>query len=131
MFTPPRTLTEETLAKIWRELLRQEVVGIDDNFFDNGGHSLLAMQMLARVRSEFKAELSLRNIFEAPTVAELAAILDRKTSQPAVTPLQPLTRSQSISARHAQELLERLDQLSDTEVESLLQQISAESGGRL
>jgi amino acid adenylation domain-containing protein len=130
-FTPPRTLTEEALAKIWRELLRQEVIGIDDNFFESGGHSLLAMQLMARVRNEFKTELSLRNIFEAPTIAELATILDRKKDQAAMTPLQPMARSQSISSQHAQELLNRLDELSDTEVESLLQQISAESGGRL
>jgi amino acid adenylation domain-containing protein len=130
-FTPPRTPTEESLAKIWRELLRQEVIGIDDNFFESGGHSLLAMQLLTRVRSEFKTELSLRNIFEAPTIAELAAILDRAKNRSATPELQPLSRAQSITARHAQELLERLDELSDTEVESLLQQISAESGGRL
>jgi amino acid adenylation domain-containing protein len=130
-FTPPRTPVEETLAKIWRELLAQPVVGIDDNFFESGGHSLFAMQMLARVRNEFKAELSLRNIFEAPTIAELATILDGKKNRPAVPPLQPLGRAQSISAQHAQELLDKLEELSDTEVESLLQQISAESGGRL
>ena len=130
-FTPPRTLTEEKLAKIWRDLLRQPVIGIDDNFFENGGHSLLAMQLMARVRNEFQAELSLRHIFEAPTIAELAEILDGKKSQPTTQPLQPLTRAQRISAEHAQELLDKLDELSDTEVESLLQQMSAESGGRL
>jgi amino acid adenylation domain-containing protein len=130
-FTPPRTVTEEALAKIWRELLRQPVIGIDDNFFESGGHSLLAMQLMARVRNEFKTELSLRNIFEAPTIAELATILDRKKNQGAMTPLQPMARAQSISSQHAQELLNRLDELSDTEVESLLQQISTESGGTL
>jgi amino acid adenylation domain-containing protein len=130
-FTPPRTLTEESLAKIWRELLRQEVIGIDDNFFENGGHSLLAMQLLTRIRNEFKTELSLRNIFEAPTIAEFAAILDRAKNRSAAQPLQPLSRAQGISAGHAQDLLDRLDELSDAEVESLLQQISVDSGGRL
>ncbi len=130
-FTPPRTPTEEGLAKIWRELLGQSVIGIDDNFFDAGGHSLLAMQLMARVRSEFQAELSLRNIFEAPTIAELAIILDRKKNAPAVAELLPLSPAKNISAQHAQELLDRLDELSDTEVESLLQQMSAASGGKL
>ena len=130
-FTPPRTPTEESLAKIWRELLGQSVIGIDDNFFETGGHSLLAMQMMARVRNEFQAELSLRNIFEAPTIAELAIILDRKKGAPPVSDALPLSRGQSITAQHAQELLERLDELSDTEVESLLQQMSAASGGKL
>ena len=129
-FTPPRTLTEEGLAKIWRGLLGQAVIGIDDNFFESGGHSLLAMQMMARVRDEFHAEISLRNIFEAPTIAELAVILDRKKEQPGLPALQPLACSQNISAQHAQQLLDRIDDLSDTEVESLLKQILAESGGK-
>jgi aryl carrier-like protein len=130
-FTPPRTPSEETLAKIWRELLRQTEIGIDDNFFEIGGHSLLAMQLMARARNEFQTEISLRNIFEAPTIAELAVILDRKKGQPAVPILQPLSRAQRISAEHALELLDKLDDLSDTEVESLLQQISAGAGGKL
>jgi aryl carrier-like protein len=130
-FTPPRTPTEETLAKIWRELLRQPEIGIDDNFFQIGGHSLLAMQLMARARNEFQTALSLRNIFEAPTIAELAVLLDRKKDQPATPLLQPLTRAQRITAEHALELLDKLDELSETEVESLLQQISADSGGKL
>src|SRR6185312_7530761 len=99
-FTPPRTPAEETLAKIWRELLRQPEIGIDDNFFEIGGHSLLAMQLMARVRKEFQAELSLRNIFEAPTIAELAAILDRKKKAAEAPALQPLVRTQSMTAQH-------------------------------
>jgi acyl carrier protein len=129
-FTPPRTPMEERLAKIWRELLGQTVIGIDDNFFEAGGHSLLAMQMMARVRDEFRAEISLRNIFEAPTIAELAVILERKAEQPALPALQPAACAQPISAQHAQELLDRLDDLSDNEVESLLKQIFTESGGK-
>ena len=130
-FTPPRTPTEETLAKIWRELLRQPEIGIDDNFFQIGGHSLLAMQLMARARNEFQTVLSLRNIFEAPTIAQLAVILDRKNGRPATPMIHPLTRAQRISAEHALELLGKLDELSETEVESLLQQISADSGGKL
>jgi amino acid adenylation domain-containing protein len=127
-FTPPRTPTEETLAKIWRDLLQQPEIGIDDNFFEIGGHSLLAMQLMARVRKEFSAELSLRNIFEAPTIAELAAILERRQPQSAAAPLLPRPR---LSPEQAQDLLNKLDELSDSEVESLLQQVSVESGDRL
>ncbi|HXS67974.1 MAG TPA: amino acid adenylation domain-containing protein, partial [Candidatus Polarisedimenticolia bacterium] len=126
-FTPPRTPAEETLAKIWRELLRQPEIGIDDNFFEIGGHSLLAMQLMARVRKEFQAELSLRHIFEAPTISELADVLAQE-KQPAESAL-PLTR-QRISPEQAMELLDKLDELSDKEVELLLQQVSAESGGK-
>ena len=126
-FTPPRTPAEETLAKIWRELLRQPEIGIDDNFFEIGGHSLLAMQLMARVRKEFRAELSLRQIFEAPTIAELAGTLAQKQRPCEV--LLPLARPR-ISPEQARELLDKFDELSDTEVELLLQQVSVESGDK-
>ncbi len=126
-FTPPRTPAEETLAKIWRELLCQPEIGIDDNFFEIGGHSLLAMQLMSRARKEFQAELSLRQIFEAPTIAELADVLMQKQQQPEAPLL--LARSR-ISPEDAKELLGKLDELSDKEVELLLQQVSVESGGK-
>ncbi|HWD93730.1 MAG TPA: amino acid adenylation domain-containing protein [Verrucomicrobiae bacterium] len=129
-FTPPRTPAEETLAKIWRDLLHQPEIGIDDNFFESGGHSLLAMQLMARVRKEFSAELSLRNIFEAPTIAELANILARKPEEPAREIAPPLPRPR-LSPEQALELLDKLDELSDSEVDSLLQQVSVESGDKL
>jgi len=72
----------------------------------------------------------LRNIFEAPTIAELANILERKQQQPARETPPPLPRAR-ISPEQAKELLNKLDELSDTEVESLLQQVSVESGGRI
>ncbi len=121
-YNPPRTPTEETLAKIWQELLRQPRVGVDDNFFEIGGHSLLAMQFMARVRSKLDTELSLRNIFEHPTVAKLAGVLEEKQKQPPQMAAPP-PRASRISPEHAKELLGRLDDLSDAEVESLLQQV--------
>lgn len=126
-FTPPRTPVEEKLTGIWRGLLSQPEIGIDDNFFEIGGHSLLAMQLMARVQKEFGTELSLRNIFEAPTIAELAAILERKQAAAQENPIQ-LPRPR-ISPEEAKELLKKLDELSDLEVESLLQQV--ESGGKV
>lgn len=71
-YRPPATPTEKKLAAIWCEVLNLEQVGICDNFFELGGHSLLATQMFSRIRDSFKLELSLRTVFEAPTVAELA-----------------------------------------------------------
>jgi amino acid adenylation domain-containing protein len=123
-FTPPGTITEQTLAQIWENLLQLSRLGIHDNFFEIGGHSLLAMQFIARVGDTFQAELSLRQVFEAPTIAELAAVLDKKQKQPAAQIAPPVPRAQRISPEHAKDLLGKLDQLSDTEVESLLQQIS-------
>jgi len=71
-YQAPRTPMEEILAKIWAEVLKLERIGIHDNFFDLGGHSLLATQVISRVRAGFQMEISLRTLFEKPTVAELA-----------------------------------------------------------
>lgn len=126
-FVPAHTVTQETLAQIWRELLQVPRVGIHDNFFELGGHSLLAMRFLARVRSTFQAELTLRHIFEAPTIAELAGVLEKKPDRSRTNNSISIPRVRRISAERAKELLSRLDQLSDTEVESLLQQVPADS----
>jgi amino acid adenylation domain-containing protein/FkbM family methyltransferase len=75
-FVSPRTETEMTLAAIWVELLKAESVGINDDFFDLGGHSLMAIKIVSRIRDAFRVDLTLRNLFESPTVAGLAAIID-------------------------------------------------------
>jgi len=72
-FVPPSTLAEEVLAEIWAEVLNIEQVGIHDNFFDLGGHSLLAIRVVARLRDMMELDLSVRSLFEKPTIAELAA----------------------------------------------------------
>ena len=71
-FAAPRTELEELIAGVWREFLGAEDVGIHDNFFELGGHSLLAIRVLAKLRTTFQKELLLRDLFETPTVAELA-----------------------------------------------------------
>ncbi|MEW6732939.1 MAG: amino acid adenylation domain-containing protein, partial [Acidobacteriota bacterium] len=72
-FVPPGNLLERELANIWRELLGVDQIGVNDNFFQLGGNSLLATQMISRVARLFKAELSLWDVFDSPTVANLAA----------------------------------------------------------
>ncbi|MES1241992.1 MAG: amino acid adenylation domain-containing protein [Acidobacteriota bacterium] len=69
----PRTPAEERMAGIWSAVLARAPIGIHDNFFESGGHSLLAIQLVAQVRQAFGVDLPLRTLFEAPTVAELAA----------------------------------------------------------
>ncbi|HXT39726.1 MAG TPA: amino acid adenylation domain-containing protein [Candidatus Angelobacter sp.] len=71
-YTAPRTTTEETLVAIWKSVLGLDKVGVDDSFFDLGGHSLLVTQVLTRVREAFQVELPMRRFFETPTIAELA-----------------------------------------------------------
>ncbi|MCI0545815.1 MAG: amino acid adenylation domain-containing protein [Candidatus Rokubacteria bacterium] len=124
--TAPRTATEQTLAGIVGEVLARDGVGIDDNFFDLGGHSLLGMQVLARVRRALGVELSLRVLFEEPTVAGLAAEVDRAAAGAGPAPSVPPPR---IDLSSREQLLARLDHLSDDEVRALLSGITRKTPG--
>ncbi len=122
-FVAPRTHEEELLAGIWCEVLRIERIGVNDNFFELGGHSLLATQVVSRVRQAFNIELPLRRVFEAPTVAELAAVLSSSRSVPDDEPISAI--EPFLPEDHEAEL-SQLDLLSDEQVDSLLSQMLAE-----
>jgi amino acid adenylation domain-containing protein len=75
-YVPPCTPTEELLAGIWAEVLRQERVGRHDNFFALGGHSLVATQVIAQLSQVFPVKLPIHTLFAGPTVAELAEAVE-------------------------------------------------------
>ncbi|HEU4508845.1 MAG TPA: MupA/Atu3671 family FMN-dependent luciferase-like monooxygenase [Pyrinomonadaceae bacterium] len=75
-FVAPRTSTESELAELWREILGSDRVGVHDNFFDSGGHSLTATQLVTRIRKNFAVELSLRDFLKYPTIAGLAELIE-------------------------------------------------------
>jgi acyl transferase domain-containing protein/acyl carrier protein len=75
-YAAPTSEVEEQLAELWSGLLGIEKVGIHDDFFGLGGHSLLATQIVGRVRDLFHLDLPLQSIFEAPTIARYAALIE-------------------------------------------------------
>jgi acyl-coenzyme A synthetase/AMP-(fatty) acid ligase len=72
----PRSPAEETVASIWRDVLGAKEIGVFDNFFDLGGHSLLMTQVLARIRGAFQIQLVMRRFFDNPTIAGLASAVE-------------------------------------------------------
>jgi amino acid adenylation domain-containing protein len=76
IFAPPQTPTEERIARFWCEVLGMKDVGRHDHFFEIGGQSLLAAQIVSRILKELHVEIPLRLIFESPTVAQLAKYVD-------------------------------------------------------
>ena len=109
----PRTPDERAVAEIWSEVLGQSQLSVEADFFELGGHSLLATQVVSRLRQRLGLEVPLRDFFEAPTVARLAAHLESLRST-AETPLPPLSRRQRqgpLPLSFAQQRLWFLDQL--------------------
>jgi acyl carrier protein len=104
----PRTELERRLADLWGSLLGLGSVGVNQNFFDLGGHSLMAVQMLSQVRQMFDVDLSLKVVYDGDfTVAELAKAIE-------------LRQIETAGADQYATILEELEQLSDEEVRAML-----------
>ena len=123
-FAEPVTPEQQQLAEIWSAVLRRSPIGIFDNFFELGGHSLLATQLISRVSLAFKVELPLRCLFESPTIAELAETLKKIRETEGSFEPQAIAKDKT---HDAGELLAKIDELSDGEVDALLADLLAES----
>jgi surfactin family lipopeptide synthetase A len=106
-FVAPRTPEEKIIAEIWAEILKLEEVGIHDNFFDLGGHSLTAIRLASRISNAFHIDLPLRTVFEASTVASLAVQIAQLQTKRA-------------ASEDMADVLADLQSLSDEEAELLL-----------
>ena len=80
MYVPPETPTEKALAELWQRILRIDRIGPEDNFFEWGGHSLLAIQLVGRIHDRFGVELPLQDLFQRPQLRNLAARIDALSS---------------------------------------------------
>jgi amino acid adenylation domain-containing protein len=121
-FQEPVTPEQVQLAEIWETVLQRQPIGITDNFFELGGHSLLATQLVSRVRQVFEVDLPLRCLFDSPTIAELAESLKKfESKEKADTRIIAAE-----TASKTNDLLANLDEMSDSEVEALLNDLLAE-----
>ncbi|HEX22201.1 MAG TPA: KR domain-containing protein, partial [Chromatiales bacterium] len=103
-----RNDTESVIIKVWEDLLGIQPIGVNDNYFELGGHSLLAIQIASRLHDHFHIKLAVQALFETPTVAELAQHIEQELGATGEDEAQ------------LEELLSRLEQLSDEEVQALL-----------
>jgi amino acid adenylation domain-containing protein len=116
----PRTSTEAVVAEIWAEVLKREKVGIDENFFEIGGHSLLATQVLSRIRNQFQVDLSLRSLFERPTVAHVAEQITLAQLEPFL--VHP--KIERADQRGEEKILSGLEELSEEQLDILIGKFS-------
>ncbi|WP_231122603.1 phosphopantetheine-binding protein, partial [Mycobacterium colombiense] len=107
-FRAPQTETEKIVAAVFAEVLGLDRVGVDDSFFDLGGDSLSAMRLIAAVNTGLDADLSVRAVFEAPTVAQLAPRIGKGGG---LEPLKPVERPAVVPLSFAQGRLWFIDQL--------------------
>ena len=94
-FVAPRNFTELALVKIWANLLNTSPIGVTDNFFDLGGHSFLAVRLMAQIQDRFRHNLPLSTLFENPTIEELAIIVSQPFRQNSASPLVAINSSGS------------------------------------
>jgi acyl carrier protein len=118
IYVAPRSTVEETLAAIWSEVLRVERVGVLDDFFLLGGHSLSAARVLSRVRDALGVELPLAAVFETPTLAGMAEAVSAAPRPAAAPPPEAEVAEQALLARAAE--------LSDADLDALLMQMMTE-----
>jgi acyl carrier protein len=103
----PRNQAEEVLAELWKSVLGVPEAGIHDNFFEQGGHSLLATQLVSRIREAFNVEVSLRMLFERPTIVGLAQEVmrlcrgERKAFE--IPPIVRVSRDQPLPLSYSQQ----------------------------
>ncbi|WHY11349.1 plipastatin non-ribosomal peptide synthetase PpsC [Bacillus subtilis] len=111
-YTAPRNVTEMKLSQLWEDVLKNGPVGIHDNFFDRGGHSLKATALVSRIAKEFDVQVPLKDVFAHPTVEGLAAVIREGTDSP-YEAIKPAEKQEIYPVSSAQKRIYVLQQLED------------------
>jgi amino acid adenylation domain-containing protein len=120
-YVAPRNEVEQSLAKIFAEVLGLEKIGVNDNFFLLGGHSLSATQVITRLRETLQVDVPLRQIFEAPTVSGLAKAVEEFKTQPQEDEIEVISRE---SEEEDEPLSALLEQMTKEELQALLMDVT-------
>jgi acyl carrier protein len=91
-YLAPRNIDEQQLAEVWKDVLRVEHPGVRTTFFALGGHSLLIIQAISRIREVYGVELPIRSFFESPTIEELAPVFGKLRQQDTPPSSKPIPR---------------------------------------
>jgi amino acid adenylation domain-containing protein len=116
-YAAPRTSVEVEVEGIWREVLSLDRIGVDDNFFDLGGHSLAATRVVSQVIKKFQIEIPLQSLFQSPTIAEMAAVIASH-------------QGKKLGAEELGRIVTELESLSEGEAKRLLADKSVRSPAR-
>lgn len=111
-YTAPRNVTEMKLSQLWEDVLKNGPVGIHDNFFDRGGHSLKATALVSRITKEFDVQVPLKDVFAHPTVEGLATVIREGTDSP-YEAIKPAEKQETYPVSSAQKRIYVLQQLED------------------
>lgn len=122
-YVAPNSSVEQIITEIWQDILGIESIGIYDNFFELGGHSLLLTQLISRLRQAFNVEIQIRQIFQKPTIAEQAVIIDQLCKEAQEMHFQPIAR---VAQNPVQQMLIDPDQISEQELDTLLGNLLSE-----
>jgi acyl-coenzyme A synthetase/AMP-(fatty) acid ligase len=111
-YAGPRNETEYCVVQIWQEVLDVRPIGVHDNFFDLGGHSLAATRVVSRVFEQYQLAIPLQSLFQSPTVAEMAAVIAEH-------------QGKGLEASQLAVILDELESLSDVEAQRLVSEINS------
>ncbi|NFG32590.1 hypothetical protein FC788_19935, partial [Clostridium botulinum] len=108
-YEAPRNELEETLVKIWSEVLNVKKIGINDNFFDLGGHSLKATVLMSKIHKELNKEIPLKELFKSPTIKEFGKYIEDVEENP-YSKIEKIEEKEYYEASSAQKRMYMLQQ---------------------